>query len=57
MDRAAVETRVLRVLRPLVIAVLLVTTLFPFLYMLLLSVRPIEELLHKIRRKRPTSQP
>ncbi|WP_433825075.1 carbohydrate ABC transporter permease [Actinoplanes sp. CA-015351] len=44
-DRAQTETRVLNVLRPLVITVLLVTTLFPFLYMLLLSVRPIEQLL------------
>ncbi|MBB2943739.1 multiple sugar transport system permease protein [Actinoplanes lutulentus] len=44
-DRAQIETRVLNVLRPLVITVLLVTTLFPFLYMLLLSVRPIEQLL------------
>jgi multiple sugar transport system permease protein len=33
------------VLRPVVITVLAVITLFPFLYMLLLSVRPIEELL------------
>jgi multiple sugar transport system permease protein len=45
MDRASVEMRVLRVLRPIVITVLAVITLFPFLYMLLLSVRPIEELL------------
>jgi multiple sugar transport system permease protein len=45
MDRAVVETRVFRVLRWVVIAVLVVATLFPFLYMLLLSVRPIEELL------------
>jgi len=45
MDRATVETRVFRVLRWVVIAVLIVVTLFPFLYMLLLSVRPIDELL------------
>ncbi len=45
MDRAVVETRVLRVLRWLVIAGLIVVTLFPFYYMLLLSVRPIEEVL------------
>jgi multiple sugar transport system permease protein len=45
VDRAQIETRVLRVLRPVVITVLAVITLFPFLYMLLLSVRPIEELL------------
>lgn len=44
-DRATVEARVLGILRPLVIVVLLVVTLFPFLYMLLLSVRPIEQLL------------
>ncbi|MEU4693022.1 carbohydrate ABC transporter permease [Actinoplanes sp. NPDC023714] len=44
-DRATVEARVLAVLRPIVIIVLLVTTLFPFLYMLLLSIRPIEQLL------------
>ncbi|MEU8234290.1 carbohydrate ABC transporter permease [Actinoplanes sp. NPDC048967] len=45
MDRAAVETRVFGVLRRVVIAVLVVVTLFPFLYMLLLSLRPIEEVL------------
>jgi multiple sugar transport system permease protein len=45
MDRATVETRVFQVLRWVVIAVLIVVTLFPFLYMLLLSVRPIDELL------------
>jgi multiple sugar transport system permease protein len=45
MDRAMVETRVLRVLRWVVIAVLIIVTVFPFLYMLLLSVRPIDELL------------
>ena len=44
-DRAAVETRVLRVLRWVVIAGLVLVTLFPFYYMLLLSVRPIEEVL------------
>lgn len=45
MDRAAVETRVFGILRWVVIAVLVAVTLFPFLYMLLLSVRPIEEVL------------
>lgn len=44
-DRATIEARVLSVLRPIVIIVLLIATLFPFLYMLLLSVRPIEQLL------------
>ena len=45
MDRAAVETRVFRVLRWVVIAILIVVTLFPFYYMLLLSLRPIDEVL------------
>jgi len=45
MDRATFEIRLFRVLRWVVLAVLLVVTLFPFLYMLLLSVRPIDELL------------
>jgi multiple sugar transport system permease protein len=45
MDRAAVETRVFGILRWVVITVLIVVTLFPFLYMLLLSLRPIEEVL------------
>jgi multiple sugar transport system permease protein len=45
MDRATFEIRLFRVLRWVVVAVLLVVTLFPFLYMLLLSVRPIDELL------------
>jgi multiple sugar transport system permease protein len=45
MDRATFEIRLFRVLRWVVIAILLVVTLFPFLYMLLLSVRPIDELL------------
>jgi multiple sugar transport system permease protein len=45
MDRATFETRLFGALRPVVIAVLVVVTLFPFLYMLLLSLRPIEEVL------------
>jgi multiple sugar transport system permease protein len=45
MDRAAVETRVFGILRWVVIAVLVAVTLFPFFYMLLLSLRPIEEVL------------
>ena len=44
-DRAVAEARVLRVLKPIVITVLAVITLFPFLYMLMLPIRPIEELL------------
>ncbi len=45
MDRAAVETRIFRVLRWVVVATLIVVTLFPFYYMLLLSLRPIDEVL------------
>ncbi|MFI7541991.1 carbohydrate ABC transporter permease [Actinoplanes sp. NPDC049599] len=45
MDRAAFETRLFGILRWVVIAVLVGVTLFPFLYMLLLSIRPIEEVL------------
>ena len=43
-SREVVETRVLRVLRWLVIAALVVTTVFPFAYMLLLSVRELQDL-------------
>jgi multiple sugar transport system permease protein len=43
--RAEVEERALAVLRPLVILGLALITLFPFWYMLLLSVRPIDEVL------------
>jgi multiple sugar transport system permease protein len=43
--RDRVERTALRVLRPLVLALLLVSVLLPFYYMLLLSVRPIEDLL------------
>jgi multiple sugar transport system permease protein len=45
MSRDEIETRVLRYLRWLVIAGFLVVTLFPFYYMLVLSVRPIERVL------------
>jgi len=45
MDRATFETRLFGVLRWVVIAVLIVVTLFPFYYMVLLSIRPIEEVL------------
>ncbi|SCG48138.1 carbohydrate ABC transporter permease [Micromonospora zamorensis] len=45
MDRDVVETVSLRWLRRLVIAAFLVVTVFPFYYMLVLSVRPIERLL------------
>ncbi|WP_157545038.1 carbohydrate ABC transporter permease [Nocardioides halotolerans] len=45
MSRDALERRVLGVLRPLVIVFLLVITLFPFYYMVLLSFRPLESVL------------
>jgi len=45
MDRATAETKVFGVLRWVVIVVLIVVTLFPFYYMLLLSLRPIDEVL------------
>ncbi|HET8659813.1 MAG TPA: carbohydrate ABC transporter permease [Micromonosporaceae bacterium] len=45
LDRDAIETRVLRVLRWLTIAGFLLVTLLPFYYMLTLSVRPIERVL------------
>ncbi len=45
MDRDRIETVSLRWLRRLVIAVFLLVTVFPFYYMLVLSVRPIERLL------------
>ena len=45
MDRDRIETVSLRWLRRLVVAVFLLVTLFPFYYMLVLSVRPIERLL------------
>jgi multiple sugar transport system permease protein len=45
MDRDRIETVSLRWLRRLLIAVLLLVTLLPFWYMLVLSVRPIERLL------------
>ncbi|MEV4199730.1 carbohydrate ABC transporter permease [Micromonospora globbae] len=45
MDRERVETVSLRWLRRLVIAAFLLVTVFPFYYMLVLSVRPVERLL------------
>lgn len=47
MNRLAIERRVLAVARPLLIAVLLVSAVFPFYYMVLLSFVPIEELLRQ----------
>ncbi|MER5337816.1 carbohydrate ABC transporter permease [Micromonospora sp. NPDC002717] len=45
MDRDRIETVGLRWLRRLVIAMFLLVTVFPFYYMLVLSVRPVERLL------------
>ena len=45
INRDAVERQVFGVLRPLVIGFLLVITLFPFYYMVLLSFRPLDEVL------------
>ncbi|WP_406108753.1 carbohydrate ABC transporter permease [Micromonospora globbae] len=45
MDRDRVETVSMRWLRRLVIAAFLLVTVFPFYYMLVLSVRPVERLL------------
>ncbi|QIG46128.1 carbohydrate ABC transporter permease [Nocardioides anomalus] len=47
MSRDAVERRVLGVLRPLFIAFLLLITLFPFYYMVVLSFRPLQSLLQE----------
>jgi multiple sugar transport system permease protein len=45
--RNTVEERAFAVLRPLVIVVLLVAAVFPFYYMVLLSFRPLEQLLQQ----------
>ncbi|NUW41427.1 carbohydrate ABC transporter permease [Nonomuraea rhodomycinica] len=45
MSRDRVERAALRVLKPLVIAVFVAVTAFPFLYMVMLSVRDIQELI------------
>ncbi|MEU3624916.1 transporter [Amycolatopsis coloradensis] len=45
MNRDAIETRIFGVLRWVVLAALALMTLFPFYYMVLLSIRPIEDLL------------
>jgi len=43
--RDAIERRLLAVLRPVVIGFLLLITLFPFYYMLILSFRPLDAVL------------
>ena len=45
MSRDSVERRVLGVLRPVIIAALLVVTVFPFYYMVMLSFRPLDSVL------------
>lgn len=45
MSRDRVERAALRVLRPVVVAALVAVTAFPFLYMVMLSVRDIQELI------------
>lgn len=45
MDRVQFETRLFRILRWVIIGGLTAVTLFPFYYMVLLSVRPIDEVL------------
>ena len=45
VSRDTVERRVLGVLRPAFIAFLLVITLFPFYYMVMLSFRPLDAVL------------
>lgn len=47
MNRLAIERRVLGVARPALIVVLLISAVFPFYYMVLLSFVPIEELLRQ----------
>jgi multiple sugar transport system permease protein len=47
LSRDAVERRVLSVVRPLFIAFLLLITLFPFYYMVVLSFRPLQSLLQE----------
>ena len=44
-SRSTIEDKVFGVLRPLVIVVLLIAAIFPFYYMVLLSFRPLDELL------------
>jgi multiple sugar transport system permease protein len=55
MDRATFERRLFGVLRWVVIAGLVAVTVFPFLYMLLLSLRPIEEVLQNPGRLWPAA--
>ena len=47
ISRDAVERRIFGTLRPLIIAFLLLITLFPFYYMVLLSFRPLESLIQE----------
>jgi multiple sugar transport system permease protein len=45
VSRDSVERRVLGVLRPVIIVVLLIVTVFPFYYMVMLSFRPLDSVL------------
>jgi multiple sugar transport system permease protein len=45
MNRYAIEVRALKILKPLGIAFFVLITVFPFLYMVLLSVRDISEVI------------
>jgi multiple sugar transport system permease protein len=45
LSRDTAENAAIRVLRPLVVAVLLVVSVFPFLYMVVLSLRPLDAVL------------
>ena len=54
ITRDAVERRLFGVLRPLVIAFLLVICLFPFYYMILLSFRPLDAVLQDPGRSGPS---
>ena len=47
MNRNAIETKALRILRPLGIAFFVVISLFPFYYMVLLSMREISEVIQE----------
>jgi multiple sugar transport system permease protein len=52
-SRYTVEVQLLRILRPLAIAFLVVITAFPFYYMVMLSLRPISEVLQDPGRLLP----
>lgn len=53
MNRLAFETAAIKVLRPVVLVLLAVVTVFPFLYMVLLSFVPVDDLLQNPGRLIP----